>query len=143
VIDDFRGESLEVAKLNPWLGYGRALHLVREMGIKNRVLDMLDERPLTKGEYKKVCSIIFGDGAMFRAPDPSTNWTAFLAHVEALMNDDLKQWVSGLRNQLFHWPCSNMLDGRCRSSLVLNQLCFYRTLSPKNFNLGLTSVPPP
>jgi hypothetical protein len=100
VIDDFRGESLEVAKLNPWLGYGQALHLVREMGIKNRVLDMLDERPLTKGEYKKVCSIIFGERAMFQAPDPSTDWMAFLAYVETLMNEELKQWVSGLCNQL-------------------------------------------
>jgi hypothetical protein len=95
VLDDFRGEGLEVAKLNPWLGYGRALHLVREMGIKNRVLDLLDERPLTKGEYKNVCSIIFGQGAMYLAPDPLTDWMAFLIHVETLLNEERKQWVSG------------------------------------------------
>ncbi|CAB9507498.1 expressed unknown protein [Seminavis robusta] len=92
VIDDFRGEAVEVAKMNPWLNYGLPLHRVREMGMKHRVIDLLDERALSKNEYKLLCSILFGEEAMLQAPNPAREWTAFVGYVGALQKEEQHQW---------------------------------------------------
>lgn len=50
ILDDFQGESRDIYHYNPWLTYSHVLHKVREAGTLCRVLDLLDERPLTPME---------------------------------------------------------------------------------------------
>lgn len=37
VLDDTGGEGVEVRAMNPWIGYGEALHRVREFGCAPKV----------------------------------------------------------------------------------------------------------
>jgi hypothetical protein len=60
VLDDFCGEAAEIYEHNPWMNYGLPLHRLREMGFHDRVLDMIDERPLTRGEIRDFCLLLFG-----------------------------------------------------------------------------------
>jgi hypothetical protein len=55
VLDDFVGESVEVAKVNGWLAYGPPLHLLREFGTTCRDFDMIDEQPCTGDQIKNIC----------------------------------------------------------------------------------------
>ena len=55
VLDDFVGESVQVASVNNWLAYGPQLHLLREFGVNCRDFDMLDEQPFTGDQVKNLC----------------------------------------------------------------------------------------
>ena len=88
------GEALETVQVNPWLNYSMPLHQLREMGYSSRVLDFLDERPLTKREQVEVCSIIFGADKMRLCPDPCLDWSGFLAHIDFILRSEKLQWVS-------------------------------------------------
>lgn len=93
VLDDFFGEAVEVNHKNPWLNYALPLHRMREFGFHDRILDMLDERPLTQGELRDMITLIFGkskvDGSL---PDPSVNWPLFLKEVQRLQSQEDQQW---------------------------------------------------
>ncbi|KAL7563549.1 hypothetical protein ACA910_002216 [Epithemia clementina (nom. ined.)] len=60
VLDDHLSEAKEVGQHNPWLNYAVPLHRCRELGFQHRVLDLLDERPLTYDELREFCIILFG-----------------------------------------------------------------------------------
>jgi len=92
VLDDFCGEAAEVYEHNPWMNYALPIHRVREMGFHDRVLDMIDERPLTKGEIRDYCLLLFGVNQCDGLPDPSTDWEGFVTNVQQLMNKEELQW---------------------------------------------------
>ena len=46
MLDDERGEAIEIREKNPWLTYGRPLHLARTFGLRNKLFDLLDEAAL-------------------------------------------------------------------------------------------------
>jgi hypothetical protein len=62
VLDDYLDEAKEVHAFNPWLTYSLSLHRCRETGLAYhptfRVLDWLDERPLTREEIVKVIKLL-------------------------------------------------------------------------------------
>jgi hypothetical protein len=92
VLDDFSAEAKEVHALNEWLNYGLPLHRMREMGFYHRVLDLMDERKLTKDELGDFCRLLFGQGKMDGVPDAQDDWNGFLTAITALVNRESKQW---------------------------------------------------
>lgn len=92
VLDDFLGEGTEVHKVNPWLNYGLPLHRCREMGHSHRVLDMLDERLLSKDELVDFCKLLFGADMLNGAPDVHANWKEFSAFLGKLVKQQGNQW---------------------------------------------------
>lgn len=81
VLDDWKSEAVEVQTLNRWVNYGLPLHRVREMGCVSRVLDLLDERQLTKDEVRDYCGLLLGEGLTDGLPDPQVDWQNFKAAV--------------------------------------------------------------
>lgn len=99
VLDDFFEEASEVNGKNNWLTYGYPLHRLRELGFNNRVLDMIDERPLTKGEIVHLCKILFGVSSL---PDPAIEWTSFIRAIDSLQKKEKKVW-NPVKNKLSSW----------------------------------------
>jgi hypothetical protein len=89
VLDDFESEAKEVYALNPWLTYGLPLHRMREMGFHHPLLDLLDERKLSRDEIRYFLRILFGS---YEAPDPEENWKGFCSVVEQLNATEKKLW---------------------------------------------------
>jgi hypothetical protein len=81
VLDDFLGEAQEVHRHNKWLNYSMTLHRCRELGYHDRLFDLIDERPLTRGELRDFCGLLFGFETS-QIPDPNTDWNGFVAFVQ-------------------------------------------------------------
>jgi hypothetical protein len=92
VIDDYQAEANEIAHHNPWLNYGRPLHRLREKGCRLKVLDLLDERPLSKQEQVDICCLIFGRDKIAAGPNPVTDWRGFQEHLTLLQKLEELQW---------------------------------------------------
>mmetsp|Transcript_14433 Transcript_14433/g.19762 ORF Transcript_14433/g.19762 Transcript_14433/m.19762 type:complete len:389 (-) Transcript_14433:331-1497(-) len=92
VLDDFIGEAEEIYEFNSWLNYALPLHRLREMGYHDRVFDMLDERPLTRGELRDFCFLLFGQENFDGVPDPSVDWKGFLTCIDDLLKREKPQW---------------------------------------------------
>jgi hypothetical protein len=88
VLDDFYGEALEAYLRNPWLTYGIALHRYREMGFRVHVLDILDERALTKRELRELCDFLFD----VPIPDPELDWNIFMNTIKGSLSREHMQW---------------------------------------------------
>ncbi len=58
VLDDLKGEAIEIRRRNPWLTYTEPLHRMRELGMIQKELDILDERPLSLGQIRLFCSLV-------------------------------------------------------------------------------------
>lgn len=102
VVDDFLGEGIEVANYNPWLNYAMPLHKIREMGVKERALDLLDERPLSPMQQREVCTIIFGEQKMKDCPDPAIDWLAFVGYMDSVQAGEQLQW-DPIRKKMQPW----------------------------------------
>lgn len=79
IIDDLRGEAMNIWRLNPWLTYSPTLQTIRELGTFCKLFDFIDERPLTGQEVALCAQLLMRKGSMPpypRQPD------AFLATVE-------------------------------------------------------------
>ena len=79
VLDDYVSEGQEIYKVNPWLTYGLPLHRMREMGFYHRILDLIDEQPLSKSDVRDFVHLLFGP---FDTPDPDLHWDQFCTAVE-------------------------------------------------------------
>uniref|UniRef100_A0A7S3Q6U1 VWFA domain-containing protein n=1 Tax=Chaetoceros debilis TaxID=122233 RepID=A0A7S3Q6U1_9STRA len=92
VLDDYTSEAKEVHKENSWLNYTLAMHRMREMGIPNRLFDLLDERRFTKSELRDFCILLFGAGAFDGVPEPEVDWYGFMKELEVILKKEQKQW---------------------------------------------------
>ena len=92
VLDDFVGEAKEVYQQNPWLNYALPLHRMREMGFSHRLLDLLDERRLTKDELREFMVLLFGQENLDGLPDPQVDWHGFLEVINVISHQEAKQW---------------------------------------------------
>ena len=82
VLDDLVGEADEVTDHQPWLTYGSELHRLREWGCTRRVVDLLDEKPLSLGEVPKLAALVLGPAAA-DLPHPELDWKGFLQGIDA------------------------------------------------------------
>ena len=91
VLDDFLDEAKEVYRYNPWLNYALPLHRCREWGFPNRLLDLLDERPLTCEEMSDFLQLLFCEthGCL---PDPAVDWDEFVSRVRQLVDSEERPW---------------------------------------------------
>lgn len=92
VLDDYCGEAEEVFKKNPWVNYTLPLHRIREMGFENRLFDLLDERPLTRGELRDFCVLIFGSDKFDGVPESESNFRDFMSAIEKMLKSEQYQW---------------------------------------------------
>lgn len=91
VLDDFLGEAAEVYQHNKWLNYSLPLHRCRELGYHDRLFDLIDERPLTKGELRDFCALLFGVD-IYRIPDPNIDWKGFIKFVQDCLAQEPNQY---------------------------------------------------
>jgi hypothetical protein len=92
VLDDFCGEAEEIYEHNPWMNYALPIHRLRELGYHDRILDMIDERPLTQSEIRDYCLLLFGAMQCDGLPDPAIDWKGFMDTVKALLDKEELQW---------------------------------------------------
>ena len=87
ILNDVIIEAQKCTELNPWLTYGEPLHHAREFGMAVNVptLDVLKDRPLTKGEIKTLAKILLSkEGYGGVLPDPEVDWESFVQGVIAM-----------------------------------------------------------
>ena len=77
-LDDLASEALEVGKQNPWLAYAPALHIARTMGLKDKIFDLIDERPLVAAQVKQFVENLCGVTGL---PEPELDLTEFVQGV--------------------------------------------------------------
>ena len=146
VLDDFLSEAKEVYSVNSWINYALPLHRIRESGYRHYLLDLIDERPLTIGELKEFCSLLFGD---LNLPNPETSWGDFVNYLRKIVQQESSQW-SPMRRKLLPWIDISKLNhiyGRDRAgcssgiwlwALVLSMVWVLvwvlRAIQPKMFN---------
>jgi len=92
VLDDYDAEAEEIYEHNKWLNYTLALHRTRELGFHDRVFDLIDERPLTKGELRQFMSILFGEDQFDGVPDPTIDWFGFEKEVVRMLEKEEPTW---------------------------------------------------
>jgi len=108
VIDDFRGEAQEIYEHNKWLNYALPLHRIRERGFHDRLLDLLDERPLTGGEVRDFCALLFGTQSQEDLPDPSS-YDEFRKALKTLIGDEEMQW-NPIKGKRTPWVDLHVID---------------------------------
>mmetsp|Transcript_30641 Transcript_30641/g.76699 ORF Transcript_30641/g.76699 Transcript_30641/m.76699 type:complete len:343 (-) Transcript_30641:249-1277(-) len=83
VLDDLKSEAEECSSLNQWFTYGVQLHRLREWGVHEKILDLLDERALSSAEVRDLFAFVFGQGAA-ALPHPELDLSAFVLALDAL-----------------------------------------------------------
>jgi len=124
VLDDFEAEAKEVYEHNSWLNYGLPIHRIREQGFHDRVFDLIDERPLTKGELRQFLMLLFGEENFDGVQDPSVDWEGFMADIQRLLQNESKMW-NPVKKRVMPWVDMHMLNriygsrvGGCNCSIM-------------------------
>lgn len=95
VIDDYSSEGKEINETNAWLNYGIPLHRIREIGYHSYIMDIIDEKKLTKQELYQYCQTLFGKNKQL--PDPDIDWKGFLQQLTKVNNMEKKQFNTRTR----------------------------------------------
>lgn len=111
ILDDFVAEAKEVFEHNKWLNYALPLHRMREMGFYHRLFDLIDERPLDKGELVDFFYLIYGADAMDGIPNPQLDWTGFLDRIAYLTKKEKFQW-NPIKKRMMPWVDIRTLDNK-------------------------------
>ena len=61
----------------------------------------LDERPLTKGELRDFCSLLFG-ADVEEIPNPVTDWKGFIKYIKASLDLEKDHW-DPIRKKVLPW----------------------------------------
>lgn len=116
VLDDILGESQKVGQANRWLTYGPPLHLAREFGLRDRLFDKINERPLLPTEVKTFCELLLGCAPL---PEPELELKAFLAAVESEL-EMLPKVFDPPRNKMSPWIKTSVVKAHIRAALAKN-----------------------
>lgn len=92
LLDDFVREGNEVYYQNKWLNYALPLHQCRELGIQDRILDLIDERRLSVFEVRDFIEFLFGEENL---PCPVSDYTNFEEKVMNLVAMEELHWNPG------------------------------------------------
>ena len=94
-----------VARLNPWLTYGEALHRAREWGAAIPGIDDADTRPLRPEEARACVETLLGLRARPATTGSAADWRIFVASARSSLDlgKGLKRWFCAARKQLL--PC--------------------------------------
>jgi len=109
ILDDFVAEAKEVYEHNKWLNYALPLHRMREMGFYHRLFDLIDERPLNRGELVDFFYLMYGADAMDGVPDPQLDWGRFLDRIAAVTKKENLQW-NPIKQRMMPWIDIRKLD---------------------------------
>ena len=90
VLDDLRGEALEVTSVNPWLVYGDPLHKAREFGIHHKLFDLIDETTFSPGQIKEFCEFLLGTQGGAELPHPEVDYEAFEKALQHILQSTKK-----------------------------------------------------
>ena len=83
-LDDLESEAKEIGAKNPWLAYAPALHVARTMGLRDKLFDLIDERPLAAAQVKYLMELLSGCSGL---DEPEMDFEAFVAQVERLQSE--------------------------------------------------------
>ena len=74
-------------------------------GYHDRLFDLLDERPLTRGEARSFCCLMLGIENENELPDPATHLKEFVRAVDQRLLGERKQWnpVKKVNNHVIHF----------------------------------------
>ena len=61
-------------------------------GYHDRLFDLIDERPLTTGEVRCFCCLLFGIGNENDLPDPAVDLKEFIKAVNSRLEGERQQW---------------------------------------------------
>ena len=78
VLDDVRGEAVEVTSKNPWLTYGSPLHVARLFGLPDKLFDALDETALQPTQIKSFIETLLSCDTL---PEPELDVSKFVQAV--------------------------------------------------------------
>ena len=110
VLDDFQVEAKEVHEHNPWLNYALPLHRLREFGYRERIFDMMDERPFTHEELREYCNLLLVNGSPSdELPDPCVDWKEFSREVKNLLAQQSGRW-NPIKKKVTPWIDVKKLD---------------------------------
>lgn len=99
VLDDFVGEAGEVYRCNSWINYALPIHRSRELGYHDRLFDLIDERPLTAGEMKDYCVLLFGKNHF---TDPTIDFERFYEELVDVLREESFQW-NPVKRRMMPW----------------------------------------
>uniref|UniRef100_A0A7R9VKZ4 Uncharacterized protein n=1 Tax=Pseudictyota dubia TaxID=2749911 RepID=A0A7R9VKZ4_9STRA len=108
LLDDFVSEGREVYRKNKWLNYALPLHRCRELGLRHRVFDLIDEALLSKDQLRDFCAFLFGVDKR-DIPDAQINWSAFTEKISRLLEGESEQW-NPVQNKLTPWIDMALLE---------------------------------
>lgn len=70
-------------------------HRLRESGLAPRVLDRINQEPLSLEEIHSLCTLLFSEGNGHTGlPHPQQNWDGFLRELKVLVSKEKPQWNS-------------------------------------------------
>ena len=75
VLDDVRGEAVEVTSKNPWLTYDSPLHVARLFGLPDKLFDALDETALQPTQIKSFIETLLSCDTL---PEPELDVSKFV-----------------------------------------------------------------
>ena len=105
ILDDWKGEALEIRKSNPFVNYALCLHRFRESGVTLKEFDLLDEGQLSWEHSRNLLSVLFDK----QMPSPQLDPTAFFSTVRHENDREPKVYDVLLRRQA---PLVNMTELR-------------------------------
>ena len=100
--------------MNPWLTYAPSLHLARTMGLRDKLFDLLDERPLLPAQCKQLIERILGCTDLI---EPEINLDQFIKQVQTAQTH-LPPVFDPRTRRMVPWVDVGALQKHCRRAVA-------------------------